>query len=122
MSAPVTWRRGRSWRRTLPISARRSAPLVKLSMWSPRRSSALSRCVASLVSGRHRAETTDLVVCTPVQVYGDAERLGYIEAIEFYTVLTGTCSISNMREIARQGAGPAFSNSAKIVNILGGYG
>ena len=44
--------------------------------------------VAGLVSGASRAETTDLVVCTPVQVYGDAERLGYIEAIE---ILAAPC-------------------------------
>jgi len=82
--------------------------------------------VAGLVSGRCRAETTDLVVCTPVQVYGDAERLGYIEAIERFggTVLTGTCFYQQYaREIAEaNGWTRLLSNSAKIVNILGGYG
>ena len=82
--------------------------------------------VAGLVSGRHRAETTDLVVCTPVQVYGDAERLGYVEAIERFggTVLTGTCFYQQYaREIAEaNGWSRLLSNSAKIVNILGGYG
>ena len=82
--------------------------------------------VARLVSGRHRAETTDLVVCTPVQVYGDAERLGYVEAIERFggTVLTGTCFYQQYaREIAEaNGWSRLLSNSAKIVNILGGYG
>ena len=82
--------------------------------------------VAGLVSGRCRAEATDLVVCTPVQVYGDAERLGYIEAIERFggTVLTGTCFYQQYaREIAEaNGWTRLLSNSAKIVNILGGYG
>ncbi len=82
--------------------------------------------VARLVSGRRRAETTDLVVCTPVQVYGDAERLGYVEAIERFggTVLTGTCFYQQYaREIAEaNGWSRLLSNSAKIVNILGGYG
>ena len=82
--------------------------------------------VAGLVSGRCRAKTTELVVCTPVQVYGDAERLGYIEAIERFggTVLTGTCFYQQYaREIAEaNGWTRLLSNSAKIVNILGGYG
>ena len=82
--------------------------------------------VARLVSGRRRAETTALVVCTPVQVYGDAERLGYVEAIERFggTVLRGTCFYQQYaREIAEaNGWSRLLSNSAKIVNILGGYG
>jgi predicted aconitase len=67
-----------------------------------------------------------MIVCTPVQVYGDASQLGYIEAIENFggTVLTGTCFYQQYaREIAEaNGWSRLLSNSAKIVNILGGYG
>ena len=82
--------------------------------------------VAALCRGRRRADTTDMIVCTPVQVYGDASQLGYIEAIESFggTVLTGTCFYQQYaREIAEaNGWSRLLSNSAKIVNILGGYG
>ena len=82
--------------------------------------------VASLCRGRRRASSTDMIVCTPAQVYGDASRLGYVEAIEDFggTVLTGTCFYQQYaREIAEaNGWSRLLSNSAKIVNILGGYG
>jgi predicted aconitase len=82
--------------------------------------------VAALCRGRRRADTTDMIVCTPAQVYGDARQLGYIEAIENFggTVLTGTCFYQQYaREIAEaNGWSRLLSNSAKIVNILGGYG
>ncbi len=82
--------------------------------------------VAALCRGRRRADTTDMIVCTPAQVYGEARQLGYIEAIENFggTVLTGTCFYQQYaREIAEaNGWSRLLSNSAKIVNILGGYG
>ena len=82
--------------------------------------------VAALCRGRRRAETTDMIVCTPAQVYGDASQLGYIKDIESFggTVLTGTCFYQQYaREIAEaNGWTRLLSNSAKIVNILGGYG
>ena len=82
--------------------------------------------VAALCRGRSRAASTDMIVCTPAQVYGDARQLGYIEDIESFggTVLTGTCFYQQYaREIAEaNGWSRLLSNSAKIVNILGGYG
>ena len=82
--------------------------------------------VAALCDGRHRAESTDLVVCTSVQVYGDAASMGFVGTIESFggTVLTGTCFYQQYaREIGEaNGWNRLLSNSAKIVNILGGYG
>ena len=82
--------------------------------------------VAALCDGRRRAGSTDLVVCTSAQVYGDAEAMGYVEAIRGFggTVLTGTCFYQQYaREIGEaNGWTRLLSNSAKIVNILGGYG
>lgn len=82
--------------------------------------------VAALCKGRHRSETTDLIVCTPSQVYGDAKRMGFVDAIEGFggKVLTGTCFYQQYaREIGEaNGWQRLLSNSAKIVNILGGYG
>lgn len=82
--------------------------------------------VAELCSGRRRAATTDLIVCTPAQVYADAKRMGYVEAIESFggRVLTGTCFYQQYaRELGEaNGWKRLLSNSAKIVNILGGYG
>ncbi|MEL6207966.1 MAG: aconitase X catalytic domain-containing protein [Pseudomonadota bacterium] len=82
--------------------------------------------VASLCRGRRRAETTDLIVCTPAQVYVDAKRMGFVDAIEDFggKVLTGTCFYQQYaREIGEaNGWKRLLSNSAKIVNILGGYG
>ena len=82
--------------------------------------------VAALCDGRRRAKTTDLVVCTSSQVYGDASSMGFVEAIESFggTVLTGTCFYQQYaREIGEaNGWTRLLSNSAKIVNILGGYG
>ncbi len=82
--------------------------------------------VAALCAGRRRADTTDLIVCTPAQVYVDAKRMGYVGAIEEFggKVLTGTCFYQQYaREIGEaNGWKRLLSNSAKIVNILGGYG
>lgn len=82
--------------------------------------------VATLCAGRRRADTTDLIVCTPAQVYIDAKRMGYVDAIEEFggKVLTGTCFYQQYaREIGEaNGWKRLLSNSAKIVNILGGYG
>ncbi len=82
--------------------------------------------VAALCKGRHRSNTTNMIVCTPAQVYGDAKRMGFVDAIEDFggKVLTGTCFYQQYaREIGEaNGWKRLLSNSAKIVNILGGYG
>ena len=82
--------------------------------------------VARLCAGRRRSDSTDLIVCTSAQVHGDAERMGYVDAIEAFggMVLVGTCFYQQYaREIGEaNGWKRLLSNSAKIVNILGGYG
>ena len=69
---------------------------------------------------------TPLIVCTSPQVYGDATRMGFVGTIEDAggTVLQGTCFYNQYaREIGEaNGWVNLLSNSAKIVNILGGYG
>ena len=82
--------------------------------------------LAGLCAGRQRAQTTDVIVCTSAQVYSDAVSMGYVDAIEGFggRVLVGTCFYQQYaREIGvANGWTRLLSNSAKIVNILGGYG
>ena len=67
-----------------------------------------------------------IIVCTSPQVYSDANRMGFIKKIEKSgaKVLEGTCFYNQYaREIGEaNGWKKLLSNSAKIVNILGGYG
>lgn len=80
--------------------------------------------VAALCDGKKM--TSDLIVCTSPQVYPDAKRMKLVEAIEDAggVVLEGTCFYQQCaREIGEaNGWKNLLSNSAKIVNILGGYG
>ncbi len=82
------------------------------------------RQVATHCAGRQVKKP--LIVCTSPQVYGDATRMGFVEMIEDAggTVLQGTCFYNQYaREIGEvNGWVNLLSNSAKIVNILGGYG
>jgi predicted aconitase len=82
--------------------------------------------VADLVDGHHRHPGTAMIVCTSPGVYADASRLGLVERIEAFgaKVLEGTCFYNQYaREIGEaNGWTSLLSNSAKIVNILGGYG
>lgn len=82
--------------------------------------------VAALCRGRHRHPDTALIVCTPPGVYADAVRMGHVAEIEAFggRVLQGTCFYQQYaREIGQaNGWTRLLSNSAKIVNILGGYG
>ena len=82
--------------------------------------------LAALCSGRHRSDATDVIVCTSAQVYGDAVSMGYVDKIEAFggRILVGTCFYQQYaREIGEaNGWKRLLSNSAKIVNILGGYG
>ncbi len=75
---------------------------------------------------RGKTVQTAMIVCTSPQVHADARRLGLIETIETTgaKVLEGTCFYNQYaREIAEaNGWTYLLSNSAKIVNILGGYG
>ena len=67
-----------------------------------------------------------VIVCTSPQVYPDSERMGFNQLIEQAggKVLQGTCFYQQYaREIGEaNGWKRLLSNSAKIVNILGGYG
>ncbi|MEP1206142.1 MAG: aconitase X catalytic domain-containing protein [Rhizobiaceae bacterium] len=82
--------------------------------------------VAELCRGRKCHDETALLVCTPASVYVDAKAAGFIGDIESFggRVLQGTCFYQQYaREIAEaNGWKRLLSNSAKIVNILGGYG
>jgi len=82
--------------------------------------------VAELCRGKFIHDGTSLLVCTSPSVYADARRMGLNEAIEAFggKVLQGTCFYQQYaREIGEaNGWKRLLSNSAKIVNILGGYG
>ena len=80
--------------------------------------------VAGLCAGRRFK--VPMIVCTSPQVYADATRMKLVEAIESSgaKVLEGTCFYNQYaKEIGEaNGWTRLLSNSAKIVNILGGYG
>jgi predicted aconitase len=82
--------------------------------------------VANLLDGQTLAQQTDMVVCTSPSVAADARRFGFVSQIEASgaKVLEGTCFYQQYaREIGEaNGWTRLLSNSAKIVNILGGYG
>lgn len=82
--------------------------------------------VADLCAGRQVHGDTALIVCTSPTIYYEAKRLGLVETIETAggKVLEGTCFYNQYaREIGEaNGWTRLLSNSAKIVNILGGYG
>ena len=80
--------------------------------------------LAELCEGRHF--TLPLLAITSPQVKPDADRMGYTERIEGAggSVLSGMCFYqSYAREISEaNGWKRLATNSAKLVNILGGYG
>jgi predicted aconitase len=80
--------------------------------------------VADLLDGRRT--TIPLLVVTSPQVKPDADRLGLTERIERSgaTVLSGMCFYqSYAREMAEANGWKCLAtNSAKLTNILGGYG
>jgi predicted aconitase len=80
--------------------------------------------LADLLTGKLLA--IPMIVCTSPQVYPDASRMGLVQIIEASggKVLQGTCFYQQYaREIGEaNGWKRLLSNSAKIVNILGGYG
>jgi predicted aconitase len=82
------------------------------------------RDVADMLEGRHA--TVPLLVITSPQVKPDADRFGITARIEAANglVLSGMCFYqSYAREMAEaNGWQTLATNSAKLVNILGGYG
>lgn len=81
---------------------------------------------ADLLLGRALHEETAMLVCTSPTVYADATRMGLVATIEASgaKVLEGTCFYQQYaKEIGEaNGWKRLLSPSAKIVNILGGYG
>lgn len=82
--------------------------------------------LADLLDGQRVHGDTDLIVCTSPTVAADSRRFGFTGTIEAAggKVLQGTCFYNQYaREIGEaNGWTRLLSNSAKIVNILGGYG
>lgn len=75
---------------------------------------------------RGRKFQVPIFACAAPQVYPDAQRMGFVDAFEQAggKVLVGTCFYNGFaREVGEaNGWTRILSNSAKIVNILGGYG
>jgi predicted aconitase len=82
--------------------------------------------VASLVEDRKIAPTTTLLVATSPEIKSASDRMGLTRRIESCgaIVLSGVCFYqSYAREMAEaNGWKRLMSNSAKLVNIIGGYG
>jgi len=84
------------------------------------------RQLAGLCTDMRRHDATAVIVCTSPGVFADAERMGFNATLRAFgaQVLRGTCFYQQYaREIGEaNGWTRLLSNSAKIVNILGGYG
>jgi predicted aconitase len=91
---------------------------------SPQLSLIELRELAAMLDGRHA--TIPLLVVTAPQVKPDADRFGFTRRIEAAggLVLSGMCFYqSYAREMAEaNGWQSLVTSSAKLVNILGGYG
>jgi predicted aconitase len=79
-----------------------------------------------LLAGRHVHKNVTLIACTSPELKHAADRLGITALIEHAggIVLKGVCFYQmHAREIGdANGWRRLMSNSAKLVNILGGYG
>jgi hypothetical protein len=111
--------------RAFEQSYAREVEAVDLVVFSaPQLSLVEMRQVAGLLDGRHA--TIPLLVVTSPQVKPDADRMGLTARIEAAgaTVLAGMCFYqSYAREMAEaNGWKRLATNSAKLVNIIGGYG
>jgi predicted aconitase len=108
----------------LERSYRRDAEIDVVVFSAPQLSLYELRDLAALCAGRRFVKP--LLAVTSPQVKPDADRMGYSAVIEAAggTVLSGMCFYqSYAREIAEaKGWKRLATNSAKIVNILGGYG
>jgi hypothetical protein len=82
--------------------------------------------VASLLDGKSVASTTTLIAATSPEIKFAADRMGLTRRIEHAggIVLSGVCFYqSYARELAEaNGWKRLMTNSAKLVNIIGGYG
>lgn len=84
------------------------------------------KALAEAFAGRRAAPGTSVFVTTNAGVRAQAERLGYLQALEAAgaTILEGVCfyilqNLSQMR--TKNGWTNMISNSAKIVNIIGAH-
>jgi predicted aconitase len=116
---------GESDIRAFAASYRRDIDRVDLVVFSaPQLSLVEMQQVAGLLDGRRA--TVPLLVVTSPQVKPDADRMGLTARIEAAggSVLSGMCFYqSYAREMAEaNGWQRLATNSAKLVNILGGYG
>jgi hypothetical protein len=84
------------------------------------------RSLAALLDGKHVHDSTTLLAVTSPEVKSAADRMGLTAAIEGAggVVLKGVCFYQmHAREIGEaNGWRRLMSNSAKLVNIIGGYG
>ncbi len=111
--------------RAFKESYRRHVETVDVVVFSSPQLSLLEmRDLAGMLDGRHA--TIPLLVVTSPQVKPDADRLGITARIEAAggLVLSGMCFYqSYAREMAEANGWQSLAtNSAKLVNILGGYG
>ena len=108
----------------LQQSYRRDGPVDVVVFSAPQLSLFELRALAELCDGRRFS--VPLLAVTSPQVKPDADRMGFTQRIETAggTVMSGMCFYqSYAREIAEaKGWKRLVTNSAKLVNILGGYG
>ena len=115
---------GRAEFEALQKSYRRDGAIDVVVFSAPQLSLLELRDLAGLCDGRHLR--VPMLAITSPQVKPDCDRMGYTRSIEEAggTVLSGMCFYqSYAREIAlARGWKRLVTNSAKMVNILGGYG
>ena len=115
---------GRAEFEALEKSYRKEGDIDVVVFSAPQLSLLELRDVAALCDGR-RLKVPLLAITSP-QVKPDSDRMGYTHTIEEAggTVLSGMCFYqSYAREMAEaKGWKRLVTNSAKMVNILGGYG
>ena len=115
---------GRAEFEALEKSYRKEGDIDVVVFSAPQLSLLELRDVAGLCDGRHLK--VPLLAITSPQVKPDCDRMGYTRTIEEAggTVLSGMCFYqSYAREMAEaKGWKRLVTNSAKMVNILGGYG
>ena len=118
------FRVGRSDAEALTDSYRTDDPIDVVVFSAPQLSLIEIAALAELCDGRHFV--VPVLAVTSPQVKPDADRMGFTDRIERAggSVLSGMCFYqSYAREIAQaNGWKRLATNSAKMVNILGGYG
>jgi predicted aconitase len=122
---PVTYQIGKADIESFQSSYRRAIGMVDLVVFSaPQLSLVEMQQLAAMLDGRHAS--IPLLAVTSPQVKPDADRTGLTARIEGAggTVLSGMCFYqSYAREMAEaNGWKRLATNSAKLVNIIGGYG